>query len=133
MEFTDVELLAYLDEALPHERMTALEQRLRTEEPLRVRVSVLRHQRDDGRLTVSEVWRSARLTCPSRTQLGSYLLGALDDQLRDYLEFHLDVVGCRWCNANREDLQATLLTAPETEQRRQKFFQSSAGYVKGRH
>jgi len=62
--------------------------------------------------------------------LGSFLLGALESELTDYIEFHLQVVGCRYCAANLDDLRAAQQPSPETQQRRQKFFQSSAGYVR---
>ena len=44
---------------------------------------------------------------------------------------HLDVVGCRYCQANLADLenqQAEHDTASQT--RRRRYFQSSAGYLK---
>ena len=49
----------------------------------------------------------ARLTCPSRQQLGSYLLDALDPELAAYLKFHLEVVECPFCQANLADLEAS--------------------------
>ena len=127
---TDAELLAFLDEGLPVDRMTALEQLLRQSEPLRLRLARLRRQQDSHGHTVSEIWRRGRLSCPPRHQLGSHLLGVLPAELADYIDFHLAVVGCRVCAANLEDLKSASQTGVEATQRRQKFFQSSAGYVR---
>jgi hypothetical protein len=129
-EFTDPELLGYLDEALAVERMTAIEAELRTSAVLRQRVTGLRNNRDNQGHSVSDVWRRARLSCPGRGQLGSYLLGALPPEWTEYVEFHLQTVGCRFCQANLADLEEASRPNPAAAQRRQKFFQSSAGYVR---
>jgi hypothetical protein len=130
-DFTDAELLAYLDEGLPVERMAAVENALRASDDLRNRTAGLRMQRDEQGHSVGEIWRRGRLSCPTRHQLGSFLLGALPAELAQYFRFHLETVGCRYCAANLDDLRQSANQAPaETAQRRQKFFQSSAGYVR---
>lgn len=130
-DFTNAELLAYLDEALPVERMAALEQALRQSDELRNCAAALRQRRDDEGHTVGEIWRRGRLSCPTRHQLGSFLLGALPNELAEYVTFHLEAIGCRYCNANLDDLRATeKQNATAAVQRRQKYFQSSAGYVR---
>jgi hypothetical protein len=130
-EFTDAELLAYLDEGLPVDRMAAVENALRTSTDLQSRTAGLRAQRDEQGHSVGEIWRRGRLSCPTRHQLGSYLLGALPAELAQYFRFHLETVGCRFCAANLEDLRlASSQSTAEATQRRQKFFQSSAGYVR---
>lgn len=128
--FTDAELLGYLDEALPVDRMTAIEGELRSSAGLRQRVAGLRSSREYQGHTVSDIWRRARLSCPGRRQLGSFLLGALSPDLTDYIEFHLHTVGCRYCQANLSDLQESSQPSKAVLRRRQKFFQSSAGYVR---
>ena len=130
-QFTDFELLAYLDEGLPVTRMTAIEAALRVSEDLRIRTAELRDQREVQGHTVSEIWRRERLSCPTRHQLGSYLLGALETDLAQYVLFHLETVGCRYCAANIEDLRASQkASSSETTQRRQRFFESSAGHMR---
>jgi hypothetical protein len=129
-EFSDQELLGYAAEALPQDRMAAVEACLRNEGGLRARLAVLLHSQTSGNLSVADVWRDSRLTCPTRTQWGSYLLHILDDDLHEYFEFHLQVVGCRYCTANVEDLRRTTQAPREADARRQKFFQSSAGYMR---
>jgi hypothetical protein len=132
-EFSDAELLAYLDEGLPVARMAAVENELRASADLRNRTANLRMQRDEQGHSVGEIWRRGRLSCPTRHQLGSYLLGALPRELAQYYRFHLETVGCRYCAANLDDLrQAGAQSSSETAQRRQKYFQSSAGYMQTR-
>jgi hypothetical protein len=128
--FTDDELLAYLDEMLALERMACVESALRDSESLRHRLASLARRRDQGVHSVGEIWRRRRASCPTRSQLGSYLLSTLQSDLADYIDFHLQTVGCRYCQANLRDLEEAARTSPETGRRRQKFFQSSAGYLR---
>ena len=127
---SDAELLGYLDEMLPLRQAAEIEQALRDSPSLRQRTALLVKRRDQGGHTVGEIWRRGRLTCLTRSQLGSYLLGTLESQLVDYIEFHLDSIGCRICAANLEDLRASASsTAEEAGQslRRRRYFESSAG------
>lgn len=126
-EITQAELLAYLDEQLPTERMAAVEEQLRKSEPLRERLASAAANRDVAVHSVGEVWRRGRLSCPTRSELGSYLLGAMDRDREDYIEFHIKTVGCRYCEANLWDLEQSRDSAEETSQRRRKFYQTSAG------
>ena len=127
--FTDTELLAYLDEMLPVEEMTAVERAMRSSEPLRARAAGLVRRRDQGAHTVGEIWRRLRLSCPSRSQLGSFLLGTLDADHTEYIDFHLRTIGCRYCAANLADLQQSADASSSASARRRKFFASSAGYL----
>jgi hypothetical protein len=129
--FTTAELEAYLDEALPVEQMTAIERALRSQPDLAKRLSQINGRRDAGVHSLGEVWRRQRLTCASRRQLGSFLLGVLSDEEADYIRFHIDTVGCRFCAANLADLQAQQAEAGDNvERRRRKYFQSSAGFLR---
>lgn len=126
-QFTDAELLGYLDEALDPERMSRIEGVLRESAPLRSRAAALQRTRHQGH-TISEIWQRGRLSCPSREQLTGFLRGSLDANWMDYIDFHVRKVGCRYCLANLSDLQPT--AAAETAQRRLKVFQSSAGKLR---
>jgi hypothetical protein len=128
---SDADLLAYLDEMLPAERMTAIESDLRRNEALRLRVASLSRRRDDGIHSVGEIWRRRRLSCPSRKQLGGFLLGTLEPSLAEYVEFHLRSVGCRICAANLDDLERATRTGGTATERRRRFFESSAGHLRG--
>lgn len=131
--FSDDELLAYLDEMLPVERATACEAELRGSAELRQRLTLLIRRRDQGGHSVGEIWRRERLSCLTRSQLGSWLLGTLDDGLADYAEFHLQVIGCRACAANLDDLRRSQSPSDaNAAERRRKFFESSAGVLRSR-
>jgi hypothetical protein len=133
MSLTDADLEAYLDEALPADQMAAVEQALRGDSRLLARLAAINGRRDAGAHTLGEIWRRHRLTCPTRDQWGSFLLGALGEEEADYLRFHLQVVGCRACAANVEDLRRQQQEAPQaTQSRRRKYFESSAGYLRKR-
>ncbi len=127
---SDAELLAWLDEDLPSARMSDIEQQLRDGTELQRRVSGLISERDHGALTVGEVWRRNRLSCPTRHELGSYLLQALETGHSDYIRFHLETIGCRKCLASFEDLQQSQAATPETIERRQRIFASSVNRLK---
>ncbi len=128
-EPSDDQLLAWLDEALAPERMSEIEKQLRDSEQLRNRVAGLVRRRDDGVHSVGEIWRRNRLTCPTRTDLGSWLLGSLEDDHADYIDFHIRTVGCRICVANLTDLENAVHPNDDTSRRRQRYFQSSAGHL----
>ncbi len=126
---SDQDLLAYLDESLPSESMARIESQLRSDAPLRRRVSELIARRDSGVHTVGEIWRRHRLSCPTREELGSYLLHAMMDDQADYVRFHVETIGCRYCQSNLEDLSASQ-TAPSVTARRNRYFQSSVGRIR---
>jgi hypothetical protein len=131
-DFTNAELEAYLDESLPAEQMAAVEDALRRDEALQQRMIAINGRRDAGVHSVGEIWRRHRLSCPSREQLGSYLLGVLPTDAADYVKFHLEIVACRFCAASVEDLrgQQSAADAGAVSSRRMKYFQSSAGYLR---
>jgi len=130
-QFSNADLEAYLDESLSAERLTSVEAALRDEPSLVDQLATIAGRRDAGVHSLGAIWRRQRLTCPSREQLGSYLLGVLDPDQANYFQFHFAEVGCRYCNASLEDLRAQHAAADTTaiESRRSKYFQSSAGYL----
>src|SRR5262245_54842769 len=103
---TPVELEAYLDEALPPAEMARMEEALRKDKGLMSKLGLVHSRRDAGGHSLGEIWRRHRLTCPSREQLGAYLLETLSRAETEYIAFHLKTVGCRICQANVADLQA---------------------------
>ncbi len=131
-KFSNTELEGFLDEALPIERMAAIEEAMRNSDELQQRLTSINGRRDAGVHSLGEIWRRHRLSCPSREQLGSYLLGVLPRDISDYVEFHLETIDCRYCEASINDLKS-LQSAAETEgaqRRRQKYFQSSVGHLR---
>ncbi|MDG3003521.1 hypothetical protein [Paludisphaera mucosa] len=122
-------LRAYLADQLPPEEMARVERTLRESAVLRARLEDVRNDRDDFQLhSLGAIWRRSRLTCPTRQQLGSYLLDALDPDLGAYFQFHLEIVECPFCQANLADLEAQSI-APSagnaSRSRQQRILKSS--------
>ena len=114
--------------------MARVEKALRDSAELRARLEDVRKNRDDVQLhTLGAIWHRSRLTCPSRQQLGSYLLDALDPELAAYLKFHLEVVECPFCQANLADLkaQAQAATAAQASKTRQHRILQSSQHLLG--
>ena len=76
-----------------------VEQALRGSEALRRLLRAVMQDRDRGEHSIGAIWRRERLTCPTREQLGSYLLQVLDDNTQDYIDFHLKAITCPFCLA----------------------------------
>jgi hypothetical protein len=130
-DFSAAELEAFLDEGLPATRMAAIEDVLRHDAALQRRLADVVGRRDAGVHSIGEIWRRHRLSCPTREQLGSYLLRVLPAELADYIRFHLETIECRYCLANIDDLGTQQsATASETTKRRKRYFQSSAGLLR---
>jgi hypothetical protein len=130
-KFTQADLEAYLDEALPMELMAQVEGALRDDPKLAQQLMAINGRRDAGLHSLGEIWRRHRLTCPSREQLGSFLLEVLDTDELAHIRFHLEVSGCRTCQANLEDLKTRRVEdRTAVEGRRKKYFQSSAGQLR---
>lgn len=130
-KITRAQLTAYLDDALADAETAQVEQALRESEPLRRTLRSLIQERDRGEHSIGAIWRRERLSCPSREQLGSFLLQVLEADQADYLDFHIKSVACPYCQANLADLQALQKeAAPQVQKRRQRFFESSAGLLR---
>ena len=76
------------------------------------------------------MWRRERLSCPTREQLGGYLLQALDPELLEYVEFHVKMVGCPYCQANLDDLKRAGRGRRTAHKRPQRIVNSSAGVLR---
>ncbi|SMP72562.1 RNA polymerase sigma factor, sigma-70 family [Neorhodopirellula lusitana] len=51
------------------------------------------------------VWEWHRPSCPKRSTLGKYTLGILPERWSDFVNFHVETLGCTFCNANLEEFQ----------------------------
>ncbi|MGL4462848.1 MAG: hypothetical protein ACRDD1_02200 [Planctomycetia bacterium] len=136
----EIALVGYLEEALPDALMVRIEDRLRASAEWRAALDRVRDAVDLGEHSVATIWRRHRLTCATREQLGAYLMQASTPAEEDYLRFHLEVVACRWCQANLADLRAgrppadhdptrPLSEESADKERRRRLFQSSVGYL----
>jgi hypothetical protein len=129
--FTDRELEAYLDELLAGPDAARLETALRTDQALRQRLAVVAARREGGEHTLGEIWRRERASCPPREEWGAFLLAALPEEQMQFLRIHLQIVGCRTCEANLADLERRRVEHPEDAgKRRNRFVATSAGHLK---
>lgn len=126
--FTDQELRAYLAEELSLPRSVEIERALLVDDTLRARMRTLLDDSPSASLAVRDVWLKARLSCPSRDVLADYLAELLGDGLSQYVRFHLNEVGCRYCAANLADLQEQ--GGAEAAARGRKFFETSVGRLR---
>ena len=126
---TREQLHAFLDDGLSETESARIERALRDSVELQQTLRQVLQERDRGEHTLGAIWRRHRLSCPSREQLGSYLLGVLEEELLEYIRFHLDTAGCVYCQANLIDLQEQQENAGGSQQRRKRIFQSSAGFL----
>jgi hypothetical protein len=130
-KITREQLQSYLEDCLSEAETAKVEQALRESPPLQQTLRAIMHERDRGDHSVGAIWCRERLSCPTRQQLGSFLLKGLDPVLQDYIDFHLHTVGCAFCLANLADLQSLQEEpAPKAKERRRRYFQSSAGYLR---
>jgi hypothetical protein len=133
-DFSNSDLEAFLDESLPAERMSVIEDALRSSNELQHRLTAINGRRDAGVHSLGEIWRRNRLSCPAREQLGSFLLGVLPRDAANYVRFHLETIQCRYCEASINDLKAqqSAAEADVAHRRRQKYYQSSVGHLRKR-
>ena len=128
----DVETLrAYLLDELPAGTLARVEKALRDSAELRAQLEDVRQNREAGLHSLGAIWRRARLTCPSRQQLGSLLLDALDPDLAAYLHFHIEVVECPYCQANLADLKGKAEPASNHARTRQHRILQSSRHLLG--
>ena len=124
-------LRAFLHDTLPDEQAAEVEKQLRTQAELRELYELVRVEEDRGEHSIGAIWRRNHLSCPTRDQLGGYLLQALDEDLFEYIGFHMDEIGCSFCTANMEDLQRKQAEATgPAKSRRKKIVNSSADLLR---
>lgn len=129
-EFTDHELEAYLDESLAAPETLEIETALRVQPALAERLIAVNRRRDSGQHSVGEIWRRHGLSCATREELGSLLLGVLDADHAGYLTFHVETIGCRICQANLDDLRRQQQEQAVAVRRRKTVFETSAGLLR---
>jgi hypothetical protein len=125
-QLSDQDLVAFMHEALPAHRMTLVESLMKGSELIHRRLNDLRTAQTCPSLTLASIWRTERLSCPTRAEWSAFLVGVLPPEMRDYVIFHQQVVGCRLCTANLADLRFADQSQLESLQRRERFFHSSA-------
>lgn len=74
---------------------------------------------------LSAAWEDHRPSCLRRATLGRYSLGILPPLWQDFVAFHVETLGCRYCNANLTELRSASVKRPRTD----KLFQSTIGFL----
>ncbi len=75
-----------------------------------------------------QIWQQYRPSCPKRSTIGAFLLKTLEPEWQNYVDFHLNVLGCHFCQANYQDLleQNQQKGADKLQQR---IMQSTVGFL----
>jgi len=55
-------------------------------------------------LDVRSLWKERRISCPARHWLARGVAGTLAQGPASFVRFHIEEVGCSWCQANRDDM-----------------------------
>ncbi len=74
---------------------------------------------------LTAVWESQRPSCPKRTTLGKFTLGILPSDWDEFVDFHVNILGCTFCNANLAELQSPT----ETNSVNERLFSSTVGVL----
>jgi RNA polymerase sigma factor (sigma-70 family) len=83
--------------------------------------------------TVARIWREEGISCPKRSTLGRYLLGALDEDWCTFVDFHVGAAGCERCSANLDDLRSEEEDAGgQRADLCERCFASSVGFLSNR-
>ncbi|MCF7955259.1 MAG: sigma-70 family RNA polymerase sigma factor [Phycisphaerae bacterium] len=77
---------------------------------------------------LTQVWDSARPSCPKRSTIGAYLLETLEKPWAEYVDFHLNKLGCHFCRANLQDLQEQTKEDKTTEVHN-RIMESTIGFL----
>jgi len=82
---------------------------------------------EDFENLLTDIWEYHRFSCPKRSTIGGFLLKTLEDPWQRYVDFHLNVLGCRFCRANLEDLESE--TAEHVQQLHARIMESTVGFL----
>jgi len=77
---------------------------------------------------LTDLWEYYRFSCPKRNTIGAYMLGTLEPDWHKYVEFHIKVLGCRFCRANLDDLQSQS-QATKQEAFQARIMESTIGFL----
>ena len=54
---------------------------------------------------LTDVWEASRPSCPKRSTIGAYMLDTLESGWENFVDMHLNTLGCHFCRANLDDLK----------------------------
>jgi hypothetical protein len=96
----------FLREALPPDKMAAVERAARSDSKIANLIAAERELMSRGDHSLGSMWQEHQLSCPTREQLGGFLMEAGDPDYLEYVSFHVTVIECGFCQANLEDLKS---------------------------
>jgi RNA polymerase sigma factor (sigma-70 family) len=76
---------------------------------------------------LTDVWKLQRFGCPKRSTIGAFYLGTVDRDWCEYVNFHINTIGCGFCLANLEDLK-TENAKKQNKQLQVRIMESTAGF-----
>ena len=77
---------------------------------------------------LTDLWQKGRLSCAKRSTIGAYLLKTLSSEWTNYIDFHLNTLGCHTCRANLEDLKTQNENSDHPKALHTRIMQSSIGF-----
>ena len=78
---------------------------------------------------LQSIWVDLRPSCPKRTTLGKYVLEILPDDWTRFVRFHVEALGCVFCQANLDELTKEVQSSASSGEA---LFQSTIGFLPGR-
>lgn len=78
--------------------------------------------------SLHQVWENQRPSCPKRTTLGKFSLQLLPDDWTDFVHFHVNLLGCSYCQANLVELEDESATT-DSDRFNEELFQSTIGFL----
>jgi hypothetical protein len=99
---------AFLADELPGELSAYIERTARESPAINERINAERDAMLRGDHSLGAIWQDHQMSCPTREQLGAFLLDAVDPDHAKYISFHIDRIECHFCQANVDDLRVHL-------------------------
>ena len=78
---------------------------------------------------LTEVWEAIRPSCPKRSTIGAYMLGTLEGGWEEFVDMHLNKLGCHFCRANLDDLK-TENEKGDRKKMQTRIMESTVGFLK---
>lgn len=115
--------------------LARLRELAQTEDPSGKLLSAIASGAESGEasldMSLEQVWRDARVSCPARHWLARSVVGSLPQGPREYVRFHAEEMACPWCAANLEDLRQST-SAGELEALVERVQASTLRYLRSR-
>ena len=78
--------------------------------------------------SLHQIWEDQRPSCPKRTTLGKFSLQILPGDWTDFVDFHVNQLGCSYCRANLDEF-AGESELEDSNEFSQQLFHSTIGFL----